>query len=152
MIAARLRESRTGFPVARPLRQRGSAMYDVALSRDGRFAATTTFTSLGDWQLYSGETTIWDARTAKRLHGPLVPNLMMRALEFSPDGGLLAASTMGKICFWNTATGQPDGPEIVTPGTGIALVFSPDGKRHLCLAQEWLAGRPPRVGELGVSR
>lgn len=128
MTAARLRDARSGFPIGRPLRQRGSAMYDVALSRDGRLAATTTFTSLGDWQLFSGETELWDVRTGKGLHGPLVPNLMMRAVEFSPGGTLLAGSTVGQIHFWDTATGQPSGPAIATPGTAVTLVFSPDGE------------------------
>ena len=54
----------------------------------------------------------------------------MRALAFSPDGKILASSSLdGTLILWDIASRQPLGPPLTGHrGWITSLAFSPDGK------------------------
>ncbi|MFI7296838.1 WD40 repeat domain-containing protein [Streptomyces sp. NPDC050121] len=57
------------------------------------------------------------------------PPRLVNALAFSPDGGTLAvADDGGTLQLWDTASQQPLGSGLTTPGEAIAsLAFTPNG-------------------------
>jgi hypothetical protein len=101
----------------------GTPVSAVALSHDSRLlAAVDCLGRLDLWEVHSG-------RRIRRLESPA----LVRALAFSPDDNLLAASAeLGMehtVQVWELATGKPPcwlrGP----PDGGLpSLAFSPDGK------------------------
>ncbi|MDG3003651.1 WD40 repeat domain-containing protein [Paludisphaera mucosa] len=111
----------------------------LAFSPDGHLLAT------GDDQ---GAVRLWNAATGQAV-GPLMtqppvveqrnagPSLRAQPIErirFSPDGRtlLIAGGGLGGVYgfarLWDTATGQPLGPESEVSGVVRAARFSPDGK------------------------
>ena len=130
LTAARLRDTKTGAPIGRPLRQRGDSQWDHALSRDGRLAATSVVADPDLWAFNSGEVYIYDATTGQRRFGPLRPNNSVAALEFSPDGSTLVTGGFDRMLrFYDTGTGEEVGEPILNEEIPITLVFSPDGQR-----------------------
>src|SRR5262249_48062223 len=69
--------------------------YGVAISPDGKLLATAS----GD-----AHVELWEVATGNRLQGWNANK--PRAVAFSPDGKLLAASGEGSIHLWATATGE----------------------------------------------
>jgi len=91
----------------------------VALSPDGRWAATASF--------YDTLVKVWDAHSGELLRSFNMPDRAY--VTFSPDGRWLAASS-SQYQLWEVGSWQPKGPP--TPGfQGLAAnftAFSPDGK------------------------
>lgn len=77
---------------------------------------------------------LWDGRLEQRL-GVLASDATtsqyVSALVYSPDGRTLAvAGDEGTLQLWDTASHQPIGSPLPTPGDTVhALVFSADGSR-----------------------
>jgi len=104
-------------------RSRGS----VAVSPDGRWVATGTFHGSG--------TRVWDGRT-----GQTIRHLGGRsaAVDFSPDGNLLAVEAADAVTCFDTGTWQARW-RVVRDAVGELsgpVAFSPDGRRlALCVSQ-----------------
>ena len=98
-----------------------AAIHGVALSPDGRWAAT----GCSDHFLR-----IWEVTTGK-LHGdPLAHEGEVYPVVFSPDSRIVVAGSVKGAKLWEVATGT----ELATlphPGFVYALAFRPDGKAVL---------------------
>lgn len=99
-----------------PDQGRGRDLREVAFSRDGRWLATRSITSVK----------VWDAHTL-RLHDTLrTQGNWVEAISLSADGHLLAASLREEpngIILWNLASGEQE--RVGLPGSGGTLLFSP---------------------------
>jgi dipeptidyl aminopeptidase/acylaminoacyl peptidase len=102
----------------------------VAFSRDGRYFATTGFTSTrngGDRR----QMALWDAATRTELRRMAVHHDWTDAPAFSPDGTLLASfgdSQTDAITLWDVASGRVLGRLPGQPNSVSGLAFSPDGR------------------------
>ncbi|WP_405819825.1 hypothetical protein OG241_30830 [Streptomyces sp. NBC_01390] len=114
-------------PVTRRTLSQGEQINALAFSPDGsRMAA-------GDM---TGRVALWDGTLRHRtgVLSNLFPAALgdtpeaVDALAFSPDGSTLAvAGDSGTLQLWDTATQQPLGGNLPTPGEPIrSLAFSPD--------------------------
>ncbi|MEU9960559.1 hypothetical protein [Streptomyces sp. NPDC050982] len=114
-------------PVAAQALGQSGQIGALAFSADGSRVAAGDLT---------GRVALWDG--ALRHRAGILPNVFpapvlntpeaVSALAFSPDGRTLAvAGDAGTIQLWDTATQQPLGGPLATPGEGIrSLAFSPD--------------------------
>uniref|UniRef100_UPI000A797F95 WD40 repeat domain-containing protein n=1 Tax=Streptomyces torulosus TaxID=68276 RepID=UPI000A797F95 len=130
------------------------------------FAPDGSGLAAGDW---TGRVAVWDGDLRHR--GGILRNVFpapvdassdsaesITALAFSPDGSTLAVGgDTGTLQLWDTATQQPLGPPLPTPGESIdTLAFSPDstllyaGGRHVPL-QRYVVD-PDRAVSLVCSR
>jgi tetratricopeptide (TPR) repeat protein len=93
---------------------------DVAISPDGRWAATGTW-----WGGPAEVVKVWDARS-----GASVRNLEVGGdahVAFSGDGRWLATGTRREFCLWRVGTWEWG--RVINAGGGYsALAFSPDGR------------------------
>ncbi len=89
----------------------------LALSRDGRHAATSSYDSPG--------VRIWDFASAKVLRQ--LPAEPPAQLAFTPDGTMLATGSEQTLALWSIESGAR--AHTFTAGARIhSLAFSPDGK------------------------
>ncbi|MFE7897374.1 hypothetical protein ACFU3E_07525 [Streptomyces sp. NPDC057424] len=105
----------------------GSGTAALAFSPDGSRLAVGDFT---------GRVALWDSTLRHRtgILRSVFPTPLgdtpeaVSALAFSPDGATLAvAGDAGTVQLWDTATQQPLGGPLTTPGEGVdSLSFSPD--------------------------
>ncbi|MEH0516932.1 MULTISPECIES: NACHT and WD repeat domain-containing protein [unclassified Streptomyces] len=113
--------SGTGLPAA----QGPGVTSAAAFSPDGRYLAA------GD---SSGRVVLWEGHLTRRL-GVLASGTThsqyVSALAYSPDSRMLAvAADEGTLQLWDTASHQPIGTPLPTPGDTInALSFNADGSR-----------------------
>ena len=103
--------------------------YMMAFSRDGRLLATGSFTTGG----YTEDLRLWDIaprRIVKVLAMPSERDAVVDA-AFSPDGRVLAASTLrGSLILWDVTSGARLGPVLrYAQGQefGGNLAFAPNG-------------------------
>jgi WD40 repeat protein len=148
---AQLRDAATGQPVGQPL-QRRWPLSALAFSRDGRLLATADG-RLGANTQPEGDVRLWDAATGAPRDDPL-PQPLVTALEFSPDGKLLAAGSWGGTRLWDAERGKPVGGLLAQHGQIQAVAFSPDGKTLLTASNGprlWdVAMGKPRTAELNA--
>lgn len=114
-------------------------VWAVAFAPDGKTLASAN----GD-----GQVKVWDLATAKELRGwnysPIKPNppAIVYALEFSPDGKLLAQTVVGdpNIRLWDPTTGKEITPSPQRQGMqgsfAAPLAFSPDSTRLACTTRD----------------
>jgi WD40 repeat protein len=99
----------------------GSPATCLAFSPDGKTLATDTG--------YDGPIQLRRVADGKQVQQLTDKNRSVRALSFSPDGKLLAATgQQGHLTLWDLETGQASEP---FPTEGLAdgpLAFSPDGR------------------------
>jgi WD40 repeat protein len=116
--AVRLFDPKTGKELGQEWDGHQSAVTDVALSSDGKTAA-----SGGD------QLRLWDVAHSKSLRTIPIPGRYVESLAMTPDGQRVATGGRDKMVrLWEVATGK----EILQfkhEGTLRALAFSPDGKR-----------------------
>jgi WD40 repeat protein len=114
---ARVWDTATGEPLARPMRHPSRVWY-VNWSPDGQFLATTCT---------DGAARIWNSRTGQLVAEPFWHKKEVRRAEFSPDGRrLLTASFDGTVKIWDLAFLRPPVP---VPEWLPALAESLGGKR-----------------------
>ena len=97
---------------------------DAEISRDGSMLATTAFGTVdGD---FLPIITVWDPQSGEVINRLTYTNPVSQ-VTFSPDGGLLAAVSGGKLIFWDM------NESVVYINTDmdsiVDLAFSPDGTR-----------------------
>jgi dipeptidyl aminopeptidase/acylaminoacyl peptidase len=148
---AQLRDAATGQPVGQPL-QRRWLLSALAFRPDGQVLATADG-RLGDNSQPEGDVRLWDAATGAPRGEPL-PQPLVTALEFSPDGKLLAAGGWGGTRLWGPEHGKPVGGLLAQFGQIRAVAFSPDGKTLLTTSNGprlWdVATGQPRTTELNA--
>jgi WD40 repeat protein len=76
---------------------------------------------------------VWDAATLEPVdYSPLTVPAPLRAVTFSPDGGLIAASGgasgSGPVYVWDAETGEMLVNQPLHSQTVLGIAFSPDGK------------------------
>ena len=96
----------------------------VAISPDGQMIATSAAATIGD--SFQPAITLWDAASGEILRQVGIPTAV-NALDFSPDGNLIAAGTQDGILILTSPEGGTAG-KITIDGEGVfSLNFSPDG-------------------------
>jgi WD40 repeat protein len=114
------------------------AVDGFALSPDG--SQIVTFTMDRSIDLNSGAENVrlatWDAQTGKygsevRFSGDLI-----HAIEFSPNGNLLAIGNRNEVWIWNTAIWQVKEKYSGHAGEIVDLVFTPEGTRLLSAGRD----------------
>src|SRR5262249_11882094 len=100
---------------------------DVAISPDGRYLATASFSFP-----FQGEVKLWDPATGKELQPLRESGVAVRSLAFSPDGSQLAAGGGGPdktVVLWDVATGNLIRTLKGHDGSINSVAYSPDGKQ-----------------------
>ena len=127
--AAQLLDTRTGQPIGRPLQHQFDSVRVVAMSADGKTAATGGY----KFDESGGAVYLWDAKTGQKRFGPLIHEDYVSALDFSPDGRWLAAGDYsGQVRIWDTFTGEEVRPVIDVGKIVFALAFNDSGQ-HLAV-------------------
>jgi WD40 repeat protein/tRNA A-37 threonylcarbamoyl transferase component Bud32 len=109
----------------------GRPLHGVTFTADGRRLASAVWTMNRNWVIPAdqpGGIHIWDTMTGRRLLFFSKPAGVIWALEFSPDGKLLAEAGSDEVIrLRDTGTGQVR--ELTGQSHPVCLAFSPDGKR-----------------------
>jgi WD40 repeat protein/tRNA A-37 threonylcarbamoyl transferase component Bud32 len=120
-------EVSTGKPVSSPLATATAPLSDVALSPDGRLAATA-----GSTQTKAGlraALTVWEVASGKPAFTPRDVPGSITQIRFSPTGSRVAAfSVDGTVRVWDCVTGK-ETAQMRQVGPLLHLAFSPDGNR-----------------------
>jgi WD40 repeat protein len=120
--------------------QEGPALYDhdlvtaLAFSPDNRLLAVGN--SIMDWiadkrkhESVHGEVRLYEVATGQRLGRPLMHQLGVMALAFSPDGQfLLTGSQEGHARLFTVACGELIGAPMRHEGAVMSVAFAPDGR------------------------
>jgi WD40 repeat protein/serine/threonine protein kinase len=119
----------TGRPRGKPLPQPGRLLA-LALSPDGKLLLTgSAVAGTEPSGPPRGEARLWDVTTGEPAGPPLGHSGVVRAVAFSPDGGLLATGCEDRTAhLWLAGAGVQLGPGLGSAGTVGALAFSPDGR------------------------
>jgi WD40 repeat protein len=122
-------------------------VYGVAFSPDGTCLATGGMAALDKSEKeFTGEVTIWDATTGKRITTLRGHSNGVLALAYSPDGKRLVSGSLdGTVIVWDLATGRPLLSFRGHAASVLAVALSPDGKRLVTGGDE----APATVWELG---
>jgi WD40 repeat protein len=133
-------------------------VYGIALSRDGKLLASASGDSeKGDKQVC--EVKLWDLRTGQERANLDQQPHGFYAVDFSPDGALIAASSgRGQVKVFDVQTGQEKAAWQAHAGWARCLAFTPQGKELASggadgKVQMWdTAGKPGRTfaGHAGI--
>lgn len=113
-------EISTGKPASKAVTTQTSPLSAVALSADGRLAATANLDST---------LSVWDIAAAKPIFAPRKVPALMTKIHFSPNGDRVAAFIGdGTVRVWECAAGKETA--LVRHGAPLRhIAFSPDGRR-----------------------
>ena len=112
-------DTATGKPVGQLVAPRRRGFLGIALSPDGKTAATVNDAPGMMTSIY-----VWDAVSGKQLHGKVEG---VRAV-FSPDGKRIASADGIVIRTWDAATGEEKTPVPGPTGGVLCLSYSADGR------------------------
>jgi serine/threonine protein kinase/WD40 repeat protein len=114
-------ETESGSPLAGPV-EVGEWADKLTLSPEGRRVAAV--------RPEDHSVRTWDLGTGRPV-GPALPHAReIFQIAFSPDGRLLATSSLGDAArVWDLASGVPVAPPLALPGGANELAFSPRGDR-----------------------
>lgn len=109
----------------------------LALTTQGRLVTASTDGSAAAWTLDVPWTLerVFGSPEGQGTEAAPVPADRVLALDFSPDGQLLATggglpSRSGEVCFWSVSTGKLERRfDTAHADTVFAVAFSPDGRR-----------------------
>ncbi len=110
-------QSVASTPPHHPLWLRHPQPLDIALTRDARRAATSSYDSAG--------VRLWDLPTARLLRE--IPAGPPALLAFRPDGAILATGVKHTLTLWRPDTGETV-HTLTTRAAITSLAFSPDGR------------------------
>jgi len=91
-----------------------------ALSADGKRVATSFYGK-------NGPLRIWDVTRGKEIHNVAGSDYSMRAMQFSPDGLVLAVASQNSLRMWDVTTGKVQWQIPVLGNQPFDITFSPDG-------------------------
>jgi WD40 repeat protein/serine/threonine protein kinase/tetratricopeptide (TPR) repeat protein len=103
----------------------------VAFSPDGKRVASSSShgVNFAEGGSLGNHCQLCDARTGRPVCPPLPHANWVRAMDFSPDGKILATGCYdGCVYLWDAATGQRIATRLIQPDIVLNLAFSPDGK------------------------
>ncbi len=116
----------------------GSEFFAVAFSPDGKYLITGNGARIVQ---------VWDANTGQLVHTLGTHSGVIRGLAFSPDPEhkyLASVSSDGEVKLWDaTRLGEKDKAQPLrsfaahSPGVGLNIAFSPDGKRLVTGGKEY---------------
>ena len=112
-------DTATGKPIGQLVAPRRRRFLGIALSPDGKTAATVNDAAGMMTSIY-----VWDAVSGKQLHGKVEG---VRAV-FSPDGKRIASADGIVIRTWDAATGKEKTPVPGPTGGVLCLSYSADGR------------------------
>jgi WD40 repeat protein len=120
--AVRVWDAITGSEVRRLTREKPCHSYYVAVSRDGRLAASGNY---DDHKIR-----VWQITTGKEIAQLDFPkDIFVPGLAFSPNGGTLASTCdEGTIQLWDVASAKELRRMEVTQKGASRVVFAPEGK------------------------
>jgi WD40 repeat protein len=116
-----------------------SEYFAAAFSPDGKYLVTGNG---------ARDVEVWDANTGQLVHKLGSHEGVIRGVAFSPDPDhkyLASMSSKGDVKLWDaTRLGEKDGPHqplrsfaAYSPGVGLSMAFSPDGKRLVTGGREY---------------
>jgi WD40 repeat protein len=138
LIEARIWDLATRKAVGVPLRHQMSGTVSVAWSKDSQQVATAVRgLKSASLTLGSSQARVWEVKTGAPITPVLTFDVFIQAMEFSPDGKLLAVASgngwelaqVGDVRILDSRTGVSRIPPIPTPYTCRTVRFSPDGSR-----------------------
>jgi WD40 repeat protein len=97
---------------------RGSGVYGMAFSRDGRTLATADDRGVR----------FWDRASLRPVGAPIRTGRAIHSIAFSPDGRTLATAGDRDVRLWDRATARPQGSPMRVGGAVVGVAFSPDGR------------------------
>ena len=107
-----------GMEVGAPM-DAGGIVWNIAASRDGKWIVSGT---------ESGQVTVWNAESHKKVTDFKAHSNLMRALDVSPDGTMIATGSDDKtVCVWSLQTGQRLRGPWRHDSFMAAVKFSPNG-------------------------
>jgi WD40 repeat protein/serine/threonine protein kinase len=143
-------ETATGRPVGTPLRHPHPRIRVADFSPDGKKVATSCLGKRSE----DCAVRIWDATTGLPLT-PWIPQQdHVAALNFSPDGKLLATGDYTHdVQLWDAATGERSRPPLRQRDIVLSLAFSPDGKTLAAgTAHDWHRDPQARLWDVSTGR
>ena len=97
----------------------GGIVWNIAVSRDGKWIVSGT---------ESGQVTVWNTESHKKVTEFKAHNNLMRALDVSPDGTRIATGSDDKtVCVWSLQTGRRFLGPLQHSFSVAAVRFSPNG-------------------------
>jgi WD40 repeat protein/serine/threonine protein kinase len=147
---AQLWETATGRPVGAPLRHPHPRIRVAGFSSDGKKVATACV----------GKTTVdsavrvWDAATGLPLTPWIEQQDHVAALDFSPDGKLLATGDYAHdVQLWDASTGERARTPLRQRDIVLSVAFSPDGKTLAAgTAHDWNRDPQARMWDVATGR
>ena len=99
----------------------GSAVYNLAVSRDGKWIVSGTG---------SGELAVWDVQSQKKVTEWKGHDKWVRGVAISPDGTRIATGSCSDktVCVWSLSTGEQLLGPLEHDRMVVAVKFSPDGR------------------------
>jgi WD40 repeat protein len=122
---ARVWETETGREVARMRHESGEAVFDIAFSHDDKWLATGAGNPK---EADPSAAVVWDLTTGREI-AQLPHESAVVAVDFSPDGGLVATASLDSTArVWDTADWSQL-YQLPHDGSLTSLAFSPNGRQ-----------------------
>ena len=98
----------------------GSCVFNIAVSRDGKWIASGTM---------AGQVTVWNAETHSKVTEFKAHSDWVRAVDISPDATKIATGSKDfTVCVWSLSTGERLLDPLEHDNWVVVAKFSPDGR------------------------